>query len=64
VGELRVVLALWSHSFAHDSSMDTGIYMAFKAFMRILIKRDSSGMNEKLPDAKWCKKPARGLRIY
>jgi ERCC4-type nuclease len=33
--------------------------MAFKAFMRILVKRESSGMNEKLPDAKWYKKPAR-----
>ena len=33
--------------------------MAFKAFMKILVKRESSGMNEKLPEAKWYKKPAR-----
>lgn len=33
--------------------------MAFKAFMRILVKRESSGMNDKLPDARWYKKPAR-----
>jgi len=32
---------------------------AFKAFMKILIKRESSGLNDKLPDAKWYKKPAR-----
>jgi len=32
---------------------------AFKAFMKILIKRESSGLNDRLPDAKWYKKPAR-----
>lgn len=32
---------------------------AFKAFMRILVKRESSGMNDKLPDARWYRKPAR-----
>ncbi len=32
---------------------------ALKAFMRILVKRESSGMNDKLPDAKWYRKPAR-----
>ena len=33
--------------------------VAFKAFMRILVKRESSGMNDKLPDAKWHIKPVR-----
>ena len=33
--------------------------MAFRAFMRILVKRESSGMNDKLPDARWYRKPAR-----
>jgi ERCC4-type nuclease len=33
--------------------------MAFKAFMRILAKRESSGMNDGLPDAKWHIKPVR-----
>lgn len=33
--------------------------IAFKAFMRILIKRESSGKNDKLPDARWYRKPAR-----
>ena len=32
---------------------------AFKAFMRILVKRESSGKNDKLPEAKWHRKPAR-----
>lgn len=32
---------------------------AFKAFMRILIKRESAGMNDKLPAARWYRKPAR-----
>jgi len=33
--------------------------IAFKAFMRILGKRESSGLNDKLPDAKWYKKPVK-----
>lgn len=33
--------------------------MAFKAFMRILVKRESSGLNDKLPDAKWYRRPVR-----
>lgn len=33
--------------------------VAFKAFMRILAKRESSGKNDKLPDARWYRKPAR-----
>ena len=33
--------------------------MAFKAFMRILVKRESSRKNDKLPDAKWNIKPVR-----
>lgn len=33
--------------------------IAFKAFMRILIKRESSGMDDKLPEAKWHRKPVR-----
>ena len=32
---------------------------AFKSFMRILVKRESSGKNDKLPEAKWHRKPAR-----
>jgi DNA excision repair protein ERCC-4 len=30
---------------------------AFKAFMKILVKREFSGKNDKLPDAKWYEKP-------
>jgi ERCC4-type nuclease len=33
--------------------------IAFKAFMRILAKRESSGMNDGLPDAKWHIKPVK-----
>ena len=33
--------------------------LAFKAFMRILAKRESSGMNDGLPDAKWHIKPVK-----
>lgn len=33
--------------------------IAFKAFMRILVKRESSGKNDKLPEARWYRKPAR-----
>jgi len=33
--------------------------VAFKAFMKILAKRESSGSNDKLPDARWYRKPAR-----
>jgi len=32
---------------------------ALKAFMRILVKRELSGKNDKLPDGKWYRKPAR-----
>jgi ERCC4-type nuclease len=32
---------------------------AFKSFMRILVKRESSGKNDKLPGARWYRKPAR-----
>lgn len=32
---------------------------AFKAFMKILMKREASGSNDKLPTAKWYKKPIR-----
>jgi len=33
--------------------------IAFKAFMRILVKRECTGKNDKLPDARWYRKPAR-----
>jgi len=33
--------------------------LAFKAFMRILVKREAAGMNDKLPEARWYRKPAR-----
>ena len=32
---------------------------AFSAFMRILVKRESSGANDKSPDARWYRKPVR-----
>jgi ERCC4-type nuclease len=32
---------------------------AFKAFLRILVKRESTGMNDKLPRAKWYMKPVK-----
>jgi ERCC4-type nuclease len=33
--------------------------IAFKAFMKILIKRESAGKNDKLPSAKWYMKPVK-----
>lgn len=33
--------------------------IAFKAFMRILAKRESAGKNDKLPGSRWYRKPAR-----
>ena len=33
--------------------------IAFKAFMKILIKRESAGKNDKFPGAKWYMKPAK-----
>lgn len=33
--------------------------IAFKAFMRILAKRESAGKHDRLPDARWYRKPAR-----
>lgn len=33
--------------------------IAFKAFLKILMKRESSGNNDKLPKAKWHRKPVR-----
>ena len=32
---------------------------AFKAFIRILIKREAAGKNDRLPEAKWYRKPAK-----
>lgn len=32
---------------------------AFRSFMRILIQRERKGKNDKLPDAKWFRKPAK-----
>ena len=36
-----------------------GSDVAFKAFMRILAKREASGKNDKLPEARWYRKPAK-----
>ena len=36
-----------------------GSDVAFKAFMRILARREASGKNDKLPEARWYRKPAR-----
>ena len=37
---------------------------AFKAFMKILAKREASGMNDKLPSARWYMKPVKaGLPV-
>ena len=36
-----------------------GSDIAFKAFMKILAKREASGKNDKLPEARWYRKPAR-----
>jgi ERCC4-type nuclease len=33
--------------------------LAFKAFMKILGKRENSGLNDKLPTAKWYRKPVK-----
>jgi len=33
--------------------------VAFKAFMRTLVKREVTGKNDKLPEARWYRKPAR-----
>ena len=32
---------------------------AFKAFMKMLVKRESAGKNDKLPEARWYEKPVR-----
>ncbi len=32
---------------------------AFKAFLRILVKREASGKNDRFPEAKWYRKPAK-----
>ncbi len=32
---------------------------AFRSFMRILVKREQAGKNDKLPEARWYRKPAR-----
>lgn len=32
---------------------------AFRSFMRILVKREKAGKNDKLPEARWYRKPAR-----
>ncbi|MCW4052077.1 MAG: helix-hairpin-helix domain-containing protein, partial [Candidatus Bathyarchaeota archaeon] len=32
---------------------------AFRSFMRILVKREKAGKNDKLPEARWYRKPVR-----
>lgn len=54
MGAYSEVVYVYNTPIIHAES-DT----AFKAFMRILVKRESAGKNDKLPDARWYRKPAR-----
>jgi DNA excision repair protein ERCC-4 len=54
MGAYMEIIYVYNTPIIHAES-DT----AFKAFMKILAKRESSGSNDKLPDARWYKKPAR-----
>jgi len=54
MGAYMEVIYVYNTPIIHVES-DT----AFKAFMKILIKRESAGKNDKLPSAKWYRKPAK-----
>ncbi|MFB0505035.1 MAG: ERCC4 domain-containing protein [Candidatus Bathyarchaeia archaeon] len=54
MGAYMEIIYVYNTPIIHAES-DT----AFKAFMRILAKRESAGMNDKLPEARWYRKPAR-----
>ena len=52
MGAFMEILYVYNTPIIHAES-DT----AFKAFMRILVKREASRMNDKFPDAKWHIRP-------
>jgi ERCC4-type nuclease len=54
MGAYMEILYVYNTPIIHAES-DT----AFKAFMRILAKREASGKNDKLPEARWYRKPAK-----
>jgi ERCC4-type nuclease len=54
VGAYMEIIYVYNTPIIHAES-DT----ALKAFMRILIQRERTGKNDKLPDARWFRKPAR-----
>jgi len=54
MGAYMEIIYVYNTPIIHAES-DT----AFKAFMRILAKRESAAMNDKLPEARWYRKPAR-----
>lgn len=53
-GAFLEVLYVYNTPIIHAES-DT----ALRAFLRILVQRECNGKNDKLPDAKWYRKPAR-----
>ncbi len=54
MGAYLEVLYVYNTPIIHAES-DT----ALKAFLRILVQRECNGKNDKLPDAKWYRKPAK-----
>ncbi|UCE95956.1 MAG: ERCC4-type nuclease [Candidatus Bathyarchaeota archaeon] len=54
MGACLEVIYVYNTPIVHVES-DT----SFKAFMRILVKREAARKNDKLPDARWYRKPAR-----
>jgi DNA excision repair protein ERCC-4 len=54
MGAFMEIIYIYNTPVIHAESA-----VAFKAFMRILVKRESSGMNDKLPDARWYRKPVK-----
>ena len=54
MGAYLAIVYVYNTPIIHAES-DT----AFKAFMRILVKRESAGKNDKFPDARWYRKPAK-----
>jgi DNA excision repair protein ERCC-4 len=54
IGAYLEIIYVYNTPIIHAES-DT----ALKAFMRILVQRECTGKNDKLPDARWYRKPAR-----
>lgn len=54
IGAFLEIIYVYNTPIIHAES-DT----ALRAFMRILVQRECAGKNDKLPDARWYRKPAR-----